>query len=204
MGLYSNSKHLIITFDLMDLKRNTRILGIDPGTNFLGYAVIEVIGREVKLIECDVLNIKKGFSPQEKLEAIFKRITFLIDKHLPHSLAIEAPFFGKNIQSMLKLGRAQGIAMAAGISKGIEIIEYSPKKVKQSVTGNGNASKEQVKAMITSTFYLKADITSFDAADALAVAMCHHYQTSNGVNTGTGGNSWKKFLRDNPKRISKL
>lgn len=188
----------------MGSKRNTRILGIDPGTNFLGYAIIEVIGREVKLMDCDVLNIKSGHTPQEKLQAIFQRITFLIDKHNPESLAIEAPFFGKNIQSMLKLGRAQGIAMAAGISRGIEIIEYSPKKVKQSVTGNGNASKEQVKAMISSIFYLKKEITSFDAADALAVAMCHHYQTSNGLSTGPAGNSWKKFLRDNPKRIAKL
>jgi len=184
-------------------KRKSRILGIDPGTNFLGYAIIEIIGREIKLLEVDVLKMNKGLDASQKLTAIFQRITFLIEKHQPEALSIEAPFFGKNIQSMLKLGRAQGIAIAAGINKGLEITEYAPRKIKQSVTGNGNASKEQVKAMIEQTFFLKKAIDSFDAADALAVALCHHYQTSNGLAAGSGGNSWKKFMADNPGRISK-
>lgn len=186
----------------MAAKIKKRIIGIDPGTNFLGYAIIEVIGREIKLEECDVLKINKGFTAQEKLSAIFKRISFLIKKHEPQALAIEAPFFGKNVQSMLKLGRAQGVAIAAGISLGLDVTEYAPRKIKQSVTGNGNASKEQVKAMIEQTFFLKKPIDSYDASDALAVAMCHHYQTSNGLSTGSGKNSWKKFMADNPGRVS--
>ena len=187
----------------MSNKKRSRIIGIDPGTNFLGYAIIEIIGREIKLIEVDVLKMQKGLEAHEKLSVIFQRISFLIEQHRPDTLSIEAPFFGKNIQSMLKLGRAQGIAIAAGINKGLDIVEYAPRKIKQSVTGNGNASKEQVKAMIEQLFYLRSPITSFDASDALAVALCHHYQTVNGLKAGGGSSSWKKFLADNPGRVKR-
>jgi len=146
--------------------------------------------------------MKRGYTAHEKMAAIFKRVSHLIERFNAQSLAIEAPFFGKNIQSMLKLGRAQGIAIAAGIHHDLTIAEYAPRKIKQSVTGNGNASKEQVKAMLEQTFYLKKEIDSYDAADALAVAMCHHYQTKNGV-PSKGANSWKKFMSDNPGRVAK-
>ena len=126
-----------------------RILGIDPGTTVMGYAVIEVAKRKMSVIEMGVLHLKKLPSHQQKLKRIFERVQSIIDVHHPKELAIEAPFFGKNVQAMLKLGRAQGVAMAAGITKGLEITEYSPRKIKQSVTGNGNAAKEQVAAMLT-------------------------------------------------------
>ena len=176
-----------------------RILGIDPGTNILGFAVIEVEGEKVTVLEIGVLHLKENKDHQEKLKEIFLEIQEIIERYLPGDLAIEAPFFGKNVQSMLKLGRAQGVAMAAGMTMGLTITEYSPKKIKQSVTGNGNAAKEQVASMLCKMLSLSPEKLALDATDALSVAMCHHYQ--NGRPVSNAPSSWKSFLRENPGRV---
>ncbi|MGZ3867092.1 MAG: crossover junction endodeoxyribonuclease RuvC, partial [Bacteroidia bacterium] len=137
----------------------------------------------------------------ERLHLIFKKMEALISIHKPAAIAIEAPFFGKNVQSMLKLGRAQGVAMAAGLNFNIPIFEYSPKKVKQSVTGNGNASKEQVSAMVNQLLQVKEKAKYFDATDALAVAVCHHFQSKGLTKEKKSYKDWSAFLSDNPDRI---
>ena len=176
-----------------------RILGIDPGTNFLGFAVIEIADDHVNVLELGVLKLKENKDQHDKLREIFLEVQEIIERYLPKELAIEAPFFGKNVQSMLKLGRAQGVAMAAGMTMGLTITEYSPKKVKQSVTGNGNASKEQVSDMLCRMLQIQPEKFSFDATDALSVALCHHYQRGNKLSTGKS--SWKNFIREHPERI---
>ncbi|HXB41048.1 MAG TPA: crossover junction endodeoxyribonuclease RuvC [Bacteroidia bacterium] len=175
------------------------ILGIDPGTVIMGYGLIHVSGREMKLIALDVIKLQKLGDHTMRLQKIFETVTKLVKEHKPDELAIEAPFFGKNVQSMLKLGRAQGVAMAAGLNFNIPIIEYSPKKIKQSITGSGNASKEQVSAMLQQL--LKIDKPDyFDATDALAVAVCHHFQ-SNGLSSAKKSfKNWGAFLSANPDR----
>lgn len=176
------------------------ILGIDPGTNVMGFGVITTQGSFLKLTDVGVLRLHKSTDHGLKLSEIYTEMLRLIDKHHPDELAIEAPFFGKNVQSMLKLGRAQGVAIAAAISRQIPITEYAPKKIKQSITGNGNASKEQVAAMLDTL--LKAQVSSekLDATDALAAAVCHHFQTSgNKIPTAKGG--WKNFLKENPDKL---
>ena len=178
-----------------------RLLGIDPGTNVLGYAVVEVQSKKtVKVLEMGVVKMSHLGNAYAKLGKIFERIVTIIDIYKPTAMAIEAPFFGKNVQSMLKLGRAQGVSIAAGISSGLEVTEYSPKKIKQSVTGNGNAAKEQVAAMLEMT--LKVDLSShyLDATDALATAMCHFYQTGSAVGGKKKYSDWGSFLKDNPAR----
>jgi crossover junction endodeoxyribonuclease RuvC len=178
-----------------------RILGIDPGTNLLGYALIEVKGKDhIRVLDYNVISLQKFDDHQTKLKEIYLQLQEVIETYLPEELAIEAPFFGKNVQSMLKLGRAQGVAIAAGITMGLFITEYSPKKVKQSVTGNGNASKEQVAAMLSNILNISTERMHFDATDALAVALCHHYQSCNGLQLPKT-NSWKKFISENPGRI---
>lgn len=180
---------------------NYRILGVDPGTNILGYAILEVNGAELKPVDIGVVYLQKLEDHPQKLKRIFERITSIISQYGPRYLAIEAPFFGKNPQSMLKLGRAQGVAMAAAITKGLEITEYSPKKIKQSVTGNGNAAKEQVAAMLQNTLKVSLDGQYLDATDALAAAVCHYYQSRSPL--GGGGkkyNDWSAFLKNNPER----
>jgi crossover junction endodeoxyribonuclease RuvC len=176
-----------------------RILGIDPGTNILGFAVIEVEGESIRVLEIGVLHLKEHKEHHEKLREIFLEIQEIIERYLPSDLAIEAPFFGKNVQSMLKLGRAQGVAMAAGMTMGLQITEYSPKKVKQSVTGNGNAAKEQVASMLCTMLSLNPEKLAFDATDALSVAVCHHYQNGRAVSKATS--SWKSFIKENPGRV---
>jgi len=151
------------------------ILGIDPGTNVMGYALIVTEGKQYKLLQYGVIHLKKYGSHELKLKKIFERITGILEEFLPDTVALEAPFYGANVQSMLKLGRAQGVAMAAALAREIPITEYSPKKVKQSVTGNGNASKEQVAAMLQTLFKLEEIPKMLDATDALAVALCHHF-----------------------------
>ena len=183
----------------MTVKSNKRILGIDPGTNILGFAVIEVDGEVISVVEIGVLHLKEHKEHHEKLKEIFLEIQEIIERYLPGELAIEAPFFGKNVQSMLKLGRAQGVAMAAGMTMGLNITEYSPKKVKQSVTGNGNAAKEQVASMLCKMLSINPDKLALDATDALSVAVCHHYQ--NGRVVSKASSSWKSFLKENPGRI---
>ena len=148
------------------------ILGLDPGTSVMGYGLITVQKQEIKLLQFGVLHLKKYIGHELKLKKIYDRVNQIIEDFMPDEVALEAPFFGKNIQSMLKLGRAQGVAMAAALSHGIPINEYAPKKVKQSVTGNGNASKEQVAAMIQNLLNFKKTNYLLDATDALAVAFC--------------------------------
>lgn len=174
------------------------ILGIDPGTNVMGYGLISIRQNRLSLLQFGVIHLAKYSGHELKLKKIFDRIVSLIDDYLPDEVALEAPFYGKNVQSMLKLGRAQGVAMAAALSRDIPINEYSPKSVKQSVTGNGNASKEQVAAMLKSLLSFKETPKLLDATDALAVAVCHHFQ---GGKEQKSGKSWKSFLADNPKRI---
>lgn len=176
-----------------------RILGIDPGTNLLGFAIIEVLGEHIKVLEIGVIHLKEKKNPNDKLREIFLEIQEIIEKYLPQDLAIEAPFFGKNVQSMLKLGRAQGVAMAAGMTMGLNITEYPPKKVKQSVTGNGNATKEQVAEMICRMHNINPENLKLDATDALSVALCHHYQGGRVVSSKKS--SWKAFISDNPARV---
>jgi crossover junction endodeoxyribonuclease RuvC len=180
-----------------------RLLGVDPGTNILGFAIIEVKGKKLHLLELGVVHLKQFKEQELKLKRIFERIQVIIDVYGPREMAIEAPFYGKNPQSMLKLGRAQGVAMAAAITKDLEITEYSPKKIKQSVTGNGNAAKEQVAAMLTQTFRIDLSDHYLDATDALAAAVCHYYQSKAFPGGGKRYSGWDAFVKNNPNRIKK-
>ncbi len=164
----------------------------------MGYGIILVQDSGIKLMQFGVIHLSKYSNHEIKLKKIFERINHLIEEYAPDEVALEAPFYGKNVQSMLKLGRAQGVAMAAALSKDLPIIEYAPKKVKQSVTGNGNASKEQVSSMIMTLLNIKEAPRLLDATDALAVALCHHYQGGKKLNSKK---SWKAFISENPGRI---
>lgn len=174
------------------------ILGIDPGTSVMGYGLILVKKNKPSLLQFGVIHLSKYKDHALKLKKIFERVSQIIEEFGPDEVALEAPFFGKNVQSMLKLGRAQGVAMAAALTKEIPITEYSPKSIKQSVTGNGNASKEQVAAMLQSLLNIKELPKLLDATDALGVAMTHHF---NGGKTVMKAKSWKAFLNENPNRV---
>ena len=177
------------------------ILGIDPGTSIMGFGVIQVNGKKMKFKQLNELQLTKYDDHYTKLAYIFDRTIQLIDQFLPDEIAVEAPFYGKNVQSMLKLGRAQGVAMAAGLSRRIPITEYSPRKIKMAITGNGNASKEQVSAMLSRTLQVELDHRYMDASDALGVALCHHFQSGMpGAAKGKAG-SWDQFIRKNPDRL---
>jgi crossover junction endodeoxyribonuclease RuvC len=177
------------------------ILGIDPGTTIMGYGLLRIQGNKMELITLGVIHLHKLNGQALKLKRIFEKTLSLIDEYRPDDLAIEAPFFGKNIQSMLKLGRAQGVAMAAGLYRTIPIFEYSPKKIKQSITGNGNASKEQVAAMLLTLLSIRDMPEYLDATDGLATAVCHYFQNKNttGEKKTTGG--WKAYVSANPGRL---
>jgi crossover junction endodeoxyribonuclease RuvC len=175
------------------------ILGIDPGTNVMGYGIISVKGNILQLLEVGVNQMNQGEHAM-KLKLIFDRVADLIDKWHPDELAIEAPFYGKNVQSMLKLGRAQGVAIAAALAREIPIMEYAPKKIKQSITGNGNASKEQVAAMLDTLLNAPVSTEKLDATDALAAAVCHHFQNQ-GKKIPTAKGGWKSFLKENPDKL---
>ena len=177
------------------------ILGIDPGTNILGFGILLVENGRMGLIDMGVFSLGKVDGHELKLKKIFEGTLELIDKHHPDELAIEAPFFGKNVQSMLKLGRAQGVAMAAGLYRSIPIFEYSPRKIKQAITGNGNSSKEQVAIMLKNLLVLRELPEHFDATDAAAAAVCHHFQKAKGKGTGNA-KGWDEFLRAHPKRVA--
>jgi crossover junction endodeoxyribonuclease RuvC len=179
------------------------ILGIDPGTTILGYGLIKVEGKKMSLVALGVLHLEKIEDHHLKLQKIFERCIELIDGFHPDELAIEAPFFGKNVQSMLKLGRAQGVAIAAALSRKLPVMEYAPRKIKQSITGNGNASKEQVAAMLQRLLSIpEQDMPAkLDATDGLAAAVCHYYQSSSPLSGGKSYNSWKSFLSNNPGRV---
>jgi len=176
------------------------ILGIDPGTTIMGYGLIQIKGKKMELLQMGVLHLSKLSSHELKLKRIFERTLLMIDEHKPDELAVEAPFFGKNVQSMLKLGRAQGVAMAAGLYRNIPIFEYSPKKIKKSITGHGNASKEQVAAMLKSLLTIKEMPKHLDATDGLAAAVCHFFQGDT-VEKGKSYTGWKAFIKDNPDKL---
>ncbi len=177
------------------------IMGIDPGTNILGYGIIKVSGSKIETLALGVIMLTKLTTHTDKLKAIFEKTLRLVENYHPDEMAVEAPFFGKNVQSMLKLGRAQGVVMAAALSRSIPIVEYSPRKIKQSVTGNGNASKEQVAAMLETTLKTNITVKYMDATDGLAVALCHHYQAGAMGGTLKGNKSWAQFLKANPDRL---
>jgi crossover junction endodeoxyribonuclease RuvC len=177
------------------------ILGIDPGTSITGYGVIKCCGIVPRLITIGSIDLGKYDDPYLKLKHIFERTAGIIDEYHPDELAIEAPFYGKNVQSMLKLGRAQGAAIAAALSRSMPIFEYAPRKIKMSITGQGAASKEQVASMLMNILKFRIDEKmKLDATDGLAVALCHFYQTNKPVGEKTY-NSWKDFMSKNPKRI---
>lgn len=184
------------------------ILGIDPGTAVMGYGLIKETGTKIELISLGVVKMEQLDDHMLKLQRIFEKTVALIDNYKPDCLAIEAPFYGKNIQVMLKLGRAQGVAMAAALSRNIEVSEYAPRKIKQSITGNGNATKEQVAAMIQRLLSFKETPEFLDATDGLAVAVCHSFQRMPSGKSGGGAtkksySGWDTFAKDNAKRIVK-
>ncbi len=180
-----------------------KIIGIDPGTNLLGFAVLDGSSKNNPiLIFSGKLKLSSYSNHYIKLERIYNKISQIVQEYKPDFLSIEAPFFGKNIQSMLKLGRAQGVAMAAALSAGVEIIEYSPRKIKQAITGNGDASKEQVALMIKSILNLKELPDSFDESDAIAAALCHFYQKGS-VNKSKSYSDWGDFIKKNPNKVVK-
>lgn len=178
------------------------ILGIDPGTSITGYGVIKTVGNTPELISIGFIDLSKYDDHYLKLKHIFERTAGIIDEYHPDELAIESPFYGKNVQSMLKLGRAQGAAIAAALSRSMPIFEYAPRKIKMSITGQGSASKEQVAAMLMNILKFKLTNIKLDATDGLAAALCHFYQTNNPV-WEKNFNSWKDFINKNPKRVKK-
>ena len=178
------------------------ILGIDPGTRFLGYGLLRITNDKVSVLQYGVLNLTKYTTQGAKFLKIHERVLGIIEEFLPDEIAIESPFFGKNIQSMLKLGRVQGMVMSLAFSKSIPIAEYEPKKIKQSVTGNGNASKEQVAKMVEIIGNIKLDAKMHDATDALGIAICHHFHNKNISSTLKGTKKgWGAFVTENPERI---
>ncbi len=201
---------------LCEVENSRVVLGIDPGTNLLGYGIIRVGERQdIELLSLGVVRLSKITDHGEKLFHIFERIAGLIDGFEVTEVAIEAPFFGKNVQSMLKLGRAQGVAIAAAISRQKPVFEYVPRKIKQSICGNGNASKEQVLAMLHAQFQFETQPETLDASDGLAAALCHVYQfqprsfgttqntNASGFKTKSSKKSggWEQFLKENPDRV---
>lgn len=176
------------------------ILGIDPGTTIMGFGLIKVVGKNMQFLQLNELQLSKYDDHYLRLKYIFERTLSLIDTYHPDDIAIEAPFFGKNVQSMLKLGRAQGVAMAAGLSRQIPITEYSPKKIKMAITGNGNASKEQVAKMLQQLLELKELPKNLDSTDGLAAAVCHFYNAGK-MESGKNYSGWSAFVKQNEDRI---
>ncbi|OFZ09518.1 MAG: crossover junction endodeoxyribonuclease RuvC [Bacteroidetes bacterium RIFCSPHIGHO2_02_FULL_44_7] len=176
------------------------ILGIDPGTTVTGYGMIHVKGKKMELLNFGIIQLDKLVDHPDKLKRIFDRVDGIIREYKPDEMAIEAPFFGKNVQSMLKLGRAQGVAIAAALLHNLPFEEYSPRRIKQAITGNGNSSKEQVAAMLQSLLAIKDLPKYLDATDGLAAAVCHHYSKGVGEHNKSKTNDWSSFVRQNPKR----
>ena len=180
------------------------IIGIDPGTNVMGYGLLGVKDKRPQLIVMGVIKLNRLDDHYMRLHRIYERVKGLIDQYLPDEMAIEAPFFGKNVQSMLKLGRAQGVAIAAALSHQVPITEYEPRKIKQAITGNGAASKEQVAAMLQRELNIgdgqMPDL--LDATDALAAALCHYYESKKPIK-GSGSKSWKAFIAAHPEKVKK-
>lgn len=198
-----------------------RIMGIDPGTNYMGYGIIDVVGGKPQAVVMGEIDMHKISDPHQKLRYIYERVHSLTESYRPTEVAFESPFFGENVQSMLKLGRAQGVAIAAvlSVSTDMPIEEYAPSRIKQAITGNGRASKERVAQMINSILGTDFQPRKLDATDGTAVAICHHYTTSNLLTRltagdkrkGLGGDSkarkgsstWEKFVASNPDRIKR-
>jgi crossover junction endodeoxyribonuclease RuvC len=187
---------------MLQIKRERIILGIDPGTTVLGYGVLKESGKEISLISLGVVKLGHLTNQALKLQQIFKKTEALIKAYKPDCMACEAPFYGKNVQVMLKLGRAQGVAMAAALSYDIPIFEYAPRKIKQSVTGNGNATKEQVAAMLKSLLKFDESPQFLDATDGLAVAVCHSFQQTLSDGTTSSYSGWEAFAKTNSNRIN--
>lgn len=179
------------------------IMGIDPGTNVMGYGVLGINGKTPQVIVMGVIQLNKMESHYLRLSRIFERVTGLVEQYLPDELAIEAPFFGKNVQSMLKLGRAQGVAIAAAIARQVPITEYEPRKIKMAITGNGGASKEQVREMLRRMLDIPeaSMLPHLDATDALGAALCHFYESAKPLKTKSSV-SWKDFIAHNPEKVS--
>lgn len=193
-------------------------MGIDPGTNYMGYGVLEVEGRSIRSVVLGDIDLHRMESPYSKLRYIFERVGQLIDEYQPREVALESPFFGNNVQSMLKLGRAQGVAMAAALSRGLPVAEYAPTRIKQSIAGCGSAAKEQVAAIVCRLLTIDQPPKRLDGTDGMAVALCHHFTTMNPINQamgservkGLGGGkkaaskngskSWEQFLSEHPDR----
>jgi crossover junction endodeoxyribonuclease RuvC len=178
------------------------ILGIDPGTAIMGFGIIKVQGNSMSFIQMNELDMRKLKDPYVKLRRIFERTIELIDTYHPDEIALEAPFFGKNVQSMLKLGRAQGVAMAAGLSRDIPVFEYAPLKIKQAITGKGSASKEQVAKMLQTLLGIKELPKNLDMTDGLAAAVCHFYNSGR-IEVGKNYSGWAAFVKQNEKRVKK-
>ncbi|OKY85863.1 MAG: crossover junction endodeoxyribonuclease RuvC [Bacteroidales bacterium 52_46] len=178
------------------------IIGIDPGTNVMGYAILGIRGKKPALIAMGIIELNKFESHYLRLRRIYERVLGLVEQYLPDEMAIEAPFFGKNVQSMLKLGRAQGVAMAAALSRDVPITEYEPRKIKMAITGNGAASKEQVKEMLRRILDIPdaSLLPQLDATDALGAALCHFYESAKPA-VARGASSWKSFIASHPDRV---
>ena len=179
-------------------------MGIDPGTNYMGYGVLEVCGREVRSVVLGDIDLHRMNDPYEKLRYIFERVGALVDEYRPREVALESPFFGENVQSMLKLGRAQGVAMAAALSRGLQVFEYAPTRIKQCITGRGSAPKEQVAALVSSMLTIERPPRRLDATDGMAGALGEDRFKGLGggrkAASAKGSSSWERFLKDNPQR----
>lgn len=179
------------------------ILGIDPGTTVLGYGLISVKAKQIQMLTAGCIRLNKFDDQAKRLKVIYDRLTELIDEYHPDEMAIEAPFFGKNVQSMLKLGRAQGVAIAASLSREVPYAEYAPKRIKKAITGNGSASKQQVAGMLGGILAPAKMPKELDATDGLAAAVCHHYSRNSAGAVGASGNrNWESFIKQNPGRVS--
>src|SRR5690554_2631593 len=182
------------------MREDNIILGIDPGTTIMGYGIIHVKNNKLSLVTYGVIQLSKLGNHPDKLKRIFERVDGLIKEYKPDEMAIEAPFFGKNVQSMLKLGRAQGVCIAASLNRNIPFEEYAPRRIKQAITGKGSASKEQVAMMIQSLLNLKEIPKQLDATDGLAAAVCHYYSKGQGEHNKRKASTWKAFVNNNPER----
>lgn len=209
MGTESFTFHHINARNITLMERNESakcwdriIIGVDPGTNVMGYGILGVKRDKPAMIAMGVIKLNKLDTHYKRLGHIFSRMTGIIEQYLPDEMAIEAPFFGKNVQSMLKLGRAQGVAIAAAISRDIPIAEYEPRKIKMAITGNGAAAKEQVQEMLRRILNISQEniLPELDATDALGAALCHFYESSK-PEIAKGPRSWKEFISKNPSRV---
>lgn len=181
------------------------IIGIDPGTNVMGYGIIGVNGRRPEMVAMGVIKLDKFESHYLRLSRIYQKVLSLVEQYLPDEMAIEAPFFGKNVQSMLKLGRAQGVAIAAALAREVPITEYEPRKIKMAITGTGAASKEQVQEMLKRILFIPKEniLPDLDATDALGAALCHYYESQR-MHVEKGCKSWKEFIAKNPGKVKGL